>query len=107
LRTTTIAKLIAPAETAKPSQVSSISDFNAMNWVDYFGLNNGGLGDGDFSLHAVQKKASELVERMMISKVLAKTAWNRSKASKILCISYKSLLSKIQGLGLQPPPELQ
>lgn len=102
-----ITNLIAPAETVEPSQVASISDFNATNWVDYFGLNSGGLGNSDFSLHTVQKKACELVERIMISKVLAKTAWNRSKASKILCISYKSLLSKIQDLGLQPPPELQ
>jgi two-component system, NtrC family, response regulator AtoC len=63
--------------------------------------------DGDFSLRAIRKKASDIVERRLISQVLVKTGWNRSKATKILGISYKSLLSKIQELGLQRPLELQ
>jgi len=42
----------------------------------------------------------------VISHVLTKTGWNRSKATKILGISYKSLLAKIRELELQPPPEL-
>jgi len=102
-----ITKFIAPAKTVQPSQNASISDFYATNWVDYFELNNGGLRNGNFSLQAIQRKASDLVESIMISQVLVKTGWNRSKATKILGISYKSLLSKIQDLGLQPPPELQ
>jgi len=101
-----IANLIAPANTLGMSQKSTISEFNPANCVDYFWLKSGGLLDGDFSLRAIRKKASDIVERRLISQVLTKTGWNRSKATKILGISYKSLLSKIQELGLQPPLEL-
>jgi DNA-binding NtrC family response regulator len=45
------------------------------------------------------------VEREVIAYVLKKTAWNRSKATKILKISYKTLLYKIKDLGIQPPPD--
>jgi transcriptional regulator with PAS, ATPase and Fis domain len=69
------------------------------------------LGAGDLadlsslSLKKVRKKAMDQVEREVISYVLAKTAWNRSKATKILKISYKTLLYKIKELGIQPPPD--
>ena len=101
-----ITNLVAPSKTLRTPQNASAPDFNSTNWVDYFGLKNGGLGTGDFSLHAIQKKASNIFERQMISQVLAKTGWNRSKATKILGICYKSLLSKIQELDLQPPHKL-
>jgi DNA-binding NtrC family response regulator len=35
--------------------------------------------------------------------VLTKTDWNRSKASKILKVSYKTLLYKISDLGIIAP----
>jgi len=57
------------------------------------------------SLKKMRKKAMDQVEREVISYVLAKTAWNRSKATKILKISYKTLLYKIKELGIQPPPD--
>jgi two-component system response regulator AtoC len=103
---TLITDRIAPAKTLRTSQNALIPDFNSTSWVDYFGLNSGGLGGGGFSLHAIQKKASNMFEKQLISNVLAKTGWNRSKATKILGISYKSLLAKIRELELQPPPEL-
>lgn len=56
-----------------------------------------------FSLKSAKKKAVEMVEREIISHVLKKTGWNRSKASKILKISYKTLLYKISDLEIQPP----
>jgi two-component system response regulator AtoC len=43
-------------------------------------------------LKKVRKKALDRVERQVISYVLEKTGWNRSKAAKILNISYKALL---------------
>jgi transcriptional regulator with PAS, ATPase and Fis domain len=43
----------------------------------------------------VQEAVSE-VEKMMITKVLHKTNWNRRKAAKMLDISYRSLLYKIK-----------
>jgi transcriptional regulator with PAS, ATPase and Fis domain len=74
--------------------------------VDLWGL------DGDkapnlssLSLKKVRKKALDRVEREVISYVLEKTGWNRSKASKILNISYKTLLYKIKDLGIEQPPD--
>ena len=43
------------------------------------------------------------VEKEVISYVLEKTGWNRSKATKVLNISYKTLLYKIRDLGIEPP----
>ena len=57
----------------------------------------------NFSLKSVKKKAIDQVEREVIGHVLQRTGWNRSKANKILKISYKTLLYKISELGLEPP----
>jgi transcriptional regulator with GAF, ATPase, and Fis domain len=54
-------------------------------------------------LKDVKKRAADRVEREVIRFVLEKTEWNRSKASRILDLSYKTLLCKIQDLNLQPP----
>jgi len=53
-----------------------------------------------FSLKKIRKASLSLVERRVISYVLEKTAWNRRKASKILNISYKTLLTKIHELNI-------
>ena len=69
-------------------------------------LDLGGKNSPDnqsFSLKTAKKNAVEMVEREIISHVLAKTDWNRSKASKILKISYKTLLYKISDLNIVPP----
>jgi transcriptional regulator with PAS, ATPase and Fis domain len=55
------------------------------------------------SLKKIKKKAMDRVEKEVISYVLEKTGWNRSKATKILKISYKTLLYKIKDLGIVPP----
>ena len=55
------------------------------------------------SLKKIKKKAIDHVEREVIVYVLEKTGWNRSKATKILNISYKTLLYKIRDLGIEPP----
>jgi transcriptional regulator with PAS, ATPase and Fis domain len=60
----------------------------------------------DLSLKKIRKKAMNQVERQLIHHVLIKTGWNRSKASRILKISYKTLLQKIEELAIVPPPEL-
>lgn len=57
----------------------------------------------DFSLKEIKRKALNRVEREVISFVLDKTGWNRSKASKILKVSYKTLLYKISDLDIKPP----
>ena len=56
-----------------------------------------------FSLKSAKKNAVEMVEREIISHVLEKTNWNRSNASKILKVSYKTLLYKISDLKIVPP----
>ena len=69
-------------------------------------LDLGGMNSPDnqsFSLKTAKKNAVEMVEREIISHVLTKTDWNRSKASKILKISYKTLLYKISDLNIIPP----
>ena len=56
-----------------------------------------------FSLKEIRKKALDKVEKEAIEYILEKTAWNRSKASKILKISYKTLLYKISDLNIIAP----
>ena len=56
-----------------------------------------------FSLKKIKKKALDRIEREVISFVLEKTGWNRTKASSILKISYKTLLYKISDLNIKPP----
>jgi len=56
----------------------------------------------DISLKKIKKQASDKIEKEVISYVLSKVAWNRSKASKILKISYKTLLYKINELDISP-----
>jgi two-component system response regulator AtoC len=54
-----------------------------------------------FSLKKITKKATDRIEKEVISFVLDKTGWNRTNASKILKISYKTLLYKISGLDIK------
>ena len=68
--------------------------------------NGGKMGLADLSLKKIRKQAMNQVERELIGHVLIKTGWNRSKASRILKISYKTLLQKIDELAIAPPPEL-
>ncbi len=56
-----------------------------------------------FSLKDIKRRALNRVEKEAISYVLDRTDWNRSKAAKILKISYKTLLYKISDLKIVPP----
>jgi DNA-binding NtrC family response regulator len=60
----------------------------------------------DLSLKKIRKKAMNQAERDLIGQVLIRTGWNRSKASRLLKISYKTLLQKIDELAIAPPPGL-
>ena len=72
--------------------------------IDLFGFGSGEAPDlANLSLKKIKKKAMDRVEKEVISYVLEKTGWNRSKATKILKISYKTLLYKIKDLGIEPP----
>ena len=67
--------------------------------------NRNGSDLSSFSLKEVKKRALEKIEREAISFVLERTGWNRSKATKILKISYKTLLYKISDLNIKPEKE--
>jgi len=72
--------------------------------MDYLGLDMNKPPDlASLSLKKIKKKAMDHVEREVIAYVLEKTGWNRSKATKVLNISYKTLLYKIRDLGIEPP----
>jgi two-component system, NtrC family, response regulator AtoC len=50
----------------------------------------------DGSLAAVARSAAMKAERALIERTLGEVHWNRRKASKILKVSYKTLLNKIK-----------
>ncbi len=74
--------------------------------TDYLGLNVRTLDLSELSLKKFQKQVSDQVENDVISYVLEKTGWNRSNATQILKVSYKTLLTKIQDLQIRPPASL-
>ena len=69
--------------------------------VDLYGKDS--PGEDSFSLKKIRKAAIDKIEKEVIAHVLEKTDWNRSKATKILKISYKTLLYKISDLDITPP----
>ena len=77
----------------------------ASKFIRFSGLNGQELDLSDLSLKKFKKQVADQVEKDVISYVLEKTGWNRSKASKILKISYKTLLGKIHNLNIKPSPE--
>ncbi len=68
-------------------------------------LSENGGQDGQslkpFSLKKIKRRAQDHVEKEVLSYVLKKTGWNRTKAVEILDISYKTLLYKIDHLNLK------
>jgi len=57
---------------------------------------NGPKGIEGVNLRQIGKKAAEIAEKEVIQKTLHETHWNRKEAAKILKVSYKALLYKIQ-----------
>ena len=71
--------------------------------TEYLNFNGGRMPDlSELSLKRIRKEAGNRVEKAVIGYALDKTGWNRSKTSRILDISYKSLLDKIQELKISP-----
>jgi two-component system response regulator AtoC len=65
--------------------------------------NENSPGHASFSLKKIRKQTMNIIEKEVISHVLNQTGWNRTKASSILKISYKTLLYKISDLDIRPP----
>jgi DNA-binding NtrC family response regulator len=71
--------------------------------TEYLNIPGGQIPDlSELSLKQIRKEAGNRIEKAVISYTLDKTGWNRSKTSRILDISYKSLLDKIQELKIRP-----
>ena len=90
---------------AKPRAVgSAASADHSPSPMDFLGFDISKPPDlSSLSLKKIKKKAMDHVEKEVIAYVLEKTGWNRSKATKVLNISYKTLLYKIRDLGIEPP----
>ena len=71
-------------------------------YIGFSGLNTQALDLSDLSLKKYKKQVADQVEKDVISYVLEKTGWNRTRATQILKVSYKTLLTKIKELELRP-----
>ena len=88
---------IKPVDAAAPFRSEPAPDL-----INLLGLNGEEPKLKSLSLKEIGKRTSDFVEKQVISYVLEKTGWNRSRANKILGISYKTLLAKINDLELTP-----
>ncbi len=57
---------------------------------------------GEIPLREVGRRVAQEAERETIDRVLHHTNWNRKQAARMLGVSYKTLLQKIRGCGLEP-----
>ena len=55
------------------------------------------------SLREIARRGAREAERNALGEVLDRVHWNRAEASRILKVSYKTLLNKISECGLEPP----
>jgi two-component system response regulator AtoC len=55
------------------------------------------------SLREIARRGARGAERTALAEVLKQVHWNRAEASRILKVSYKTLLNKISECGLTPP----
>jgi len=54
-------------------------------------------------LREIARRAARAAERQALVEVLDRVHWNRAEASRILKVSYKTLLNKIAECELTPP----
>ena len=59
-----------------------------------------GMPEAPLSLKEIARSAARTAEREAIARALEETAWNRTRAAKLLKISYRALLYKIKDVGL-------
>ncbi len=70
---------------------------DGVNPVPFRGFSpNPSIADNTLNLKEVGKKAAEEAEKKMIQDALQETHWNRKRAARLLHVSYKALLYKIQ-----------
>ena len=99
-----ITQLKNPSQTQEDFDLEAARIFQSPFIKDMATLLEKTVNNGDMlPLKEIRRKALYLVEREVISGVLKKTGWNRTNAAKRLKISYKTLLYKIEDLGMSPP----
>jgi two-component system, NtrC family, response regulator AtoC len=59
------------------------------------------------SLREIARRGAREAELRALTEVLERVHWNRAEASRILAVSYKTLLNKITACGLTPPSRRQ
>jgi two-component system, NtrC family, response regulator AtoC len=69
------------------------------------GKNGHPVGEEQSSLKSLVRNAKGEAERGAIAHALEETLWNRKAAARLLSISYRALLYKIQEYRLVPPPD--
>jgi DNA-binding NtrC family response regulator len=79
-------------ERGKPNRYSALAEFIA----------HSERTAGEIPLREVGRLAAQEAERETIGQMLQHTDWNRKRAAGLLGISYKTLLQKIRGCGLEP-----
>ncbi len=79
-------------ERGKPAGYSALAEFIA----------HSERTAGEIPLREVGRRAAQEAERETIGQMLRYTDWNRKQAAGLLGISYKTLLQKIRGCGLEP-----
>ena len=104
----TVNDLLNTSSAEKQPGSQNLQNSEPLTITDLLGSNGDNAIDlNSLSLKKIRKKALGQVEKEVISYVLAKTDWNRSKAVKLLKISYKTLLYKIKDLNIVPPPQFK
>jgi two-component system response regulator AtoC len=87
------------SECGSKTPASSLLEFS-----QFIGSNGDQIPDlSSLSLKKIRKQTKNKIDKIMIEYALEKTGWNRIKASKLLKISYRSLLYKIEDLSIQLP----
>ncbi|MBW2715811.1 MAG: sigma-54-dependent Fis family transcriptional regulator [Deltaproteobacteria bacterium] len=79
-------------ERGKPAGYSALAEF----------IEHSEKTAGEMPLREVGRRAAQEAERETIGQMLRFTDWNRKQAAGLLGISYKTLLQKIRGCGLEP-----
>jgi transcriptional regulator with GAF, ATPase, and Fis domain len=90
-----------PSVNFTPRPAAGSNKFPVLNGV--IGMDLDAVNLDEISLKEISRSVQDRAEREVISYVLDKSGWNRSKASRILKISYKALLYKIKDLNIQIP----
>ena len=68
----------------------------------FFGRDLKQLNLSELHFKDIQKKASDQIEKKIISSVLKKTGWNRVKTAKLLNVSYRTVFNKMEELNIKP-----